>query len=92
MCSEPLWELVGEAVTALIRQASLTAQPYQIHAYSAMYNIYDSQTSLWHACQVIASIQEIKKDLSHSITDLKDAWPEPSSLTRPGCLNISFIH
>jgi hypothetical protein len=27
-CSEPLWELVREAITALIRQASQTAQTY----------------------------------------------------------------
>jgi hypothetical protein len=35
-CSEPLWELVGEAITALIRQGSPTAQTYWIHAYSAI--------------------------------------------------------
>jgi hypothetical protein len=32
-CSEPLWELVGEAITALIRQASPTAQTYRVHAH-----------------------------------------------------------
>jgi hypothetical protein len=38
-----MWELVGEAITALIRQASPTAQTYRIHAHSAIYNIYDGQ-------------------------------------------------
>jgi hypothetical protein len=32
-CSVPLLELVREAITALIRQASPTAQTYQIHAH-----------------------------------------------------------
>jgi hypothetical protein len=35
---EPLWELVGEAITALIKQASLTAQAYRIHAHCAINN------------------------------------------------------
>ena len=62
-CSEPLWELVGEAITALIRQASPTAQAYRIHAYSAIYNIYDGQVPRQHAGQVMAWFQEVKRDL-----------------------------
>ncbi len=41
--SAPLWELVREAISALIRQASPTAQTYWIHAHSAIYDIYDGQ-------------------------------------------------
>ncbi len=62
-CSEPLWELVGEAITALRRQASLTAEAYQIHAHSAIYNIYDGQGPRQHASQVMAWFQEVKRDL-----------------------------
>jgi hypothetical protein len=61
-CSEPLWELVGEAITALIRQASPTAQTYRVHAHSAIYNIYDGQVPRQHAGQVMAWFQEIKRD------------------------------
>jgi hypothetical protein len=53
-CSEPLWELVGEAIIALIRQASPTAQSYQIHAHCEIYNICDGQVPWQHAGQVIA--------------------------------------
>ncbi len=38
-CYEPLWELVGEAITVLVRQASPAVQAYRIHAHSAIYNI-----------------------------------------------------
>jgi hypothetical protein len=62
-CSEPLWELFREAITALIRQASPAAQAYQIHAHSAIYNIYDGQVPRQHADQVIAWFQEVKRDL-----------------------------
>jgi hypothetical protein len=62
-CSEPLWELVGEAITALIRQASPAAQAYRIHAHSAIYNIYDGQVPRQHADQVMAWFQEVKRDL-----------------------------
>jgi hypothetical protein len=62
-CSEPLWELVGEAITTLIRQGSPTAQTYRIHAHSAIYNIYDGQVPQQHAGQVMAWFQEIKRDL-----------------------------
>ncbi len=62
-CSEPLWELVGEAIIALIRQASPTAQAYRIHAYSAIYNICDGQVPRQHASQVMAWFQEVKRDL-----------------------------
>jgi hypothetical protein len=64
-CYEPLWELVGKAFTALIRQASPTAQTYWIHAHSAIYNIYDDKVPSQHACQVMAWFQEIKRDLKH---------------------------
>ncbi len=53
-CSEPLWELVGEAIIILIRQASLTAQTYRIHAHSAIYNIYDGLVPRQHAGQIMA--------------------------------------
>jgi hypothetical protein len=62
-CPEPLWELVGEAITALRRQASPTAQTYRIHAHSVIYNIYDGQVPRQHAGQVMAWFQEIKRDL-----------------------------
>jgi hypothetical protein len=62
-CSEPLWEMVGEAVTALMRQSSPTAQTYRIHAHSAIYNIYDGQVPRHYARQVMAWFQEIKRDL-----------------------------
>jgi hypothetical protein len=62
-CSEPLWVLVGEAITALIRQGSPTAPTYRIHAHSAIYNIYDGQVPQQHAGQVMAWFQEIKRDL-----------------------------
>jgi hypothetical protein len=64
-CSELLWELGGEAITALIRQASPTAQTYRVHAHSAIYNIlvYDGQVPRQHAGQVMAWFQEIKRDL-----------------------------
>ncbi len=65
-CSEPLWELVGEPITALIRQASPTAQAYRIHAYSAIYNIYNGQVPRQHAGQVMAWFQEVKRDLIYS--------------------------
>jgi hypothetical protein len=55
--SEPLWELAKEAITAV------TAQTYQIHAHSAIYNIYDGQFQWQHASQFMAWFQEIKKDL-----------------------------
>jgi hypothetical protein len=58
-----MWELVGEAITALIRQASPTAQTYRIHAHSAIYNIYDGQVPQQHAGQIMAWFQEIKRDL-----------------------------
>jgi hypothetical protein len=61
-CPEPLWELVGEAITALRRQASRTAQTYRIHAHSVN-NIYDGQVPRQHAGQVMAWFQEIKRDL-----------------------------
>ncbi len=54
-CSEPLWELVGEAITALIRQASPAAQTYR--------NIYDGQVPRQHVDQVMAWFQEVKRDL-----------------------------
>ncbi len=53
-CSEPLWELVGEAITDLIWKASPTARTYRIHAHSAIYNIYVDRfqgsmpVRLWH--------------------------------------------
>jgi hypothetical protein len=56
-CSEPLWELVGEAITALIRQASPTAETYQINAYSSINNIYDGQVPQQYAGQVMALFQ-----------------------------------
>jgi hypothetical protein len=62
-CSEPLWELVKEAITALKRQASLSAQTYRIHAHSAIYNIFDGQVPWQHASQVMGWFQEIKRDL-----------------------------
>jgi hypothetical protein len=62
-CSEPLWEMVGEAITALMRQSSPTAQTYRIHAHSAIYNIYDGQVPRRYAGQVMAWFQEIKRDL-----------------------------
>jgi hypothetical protein len=62
-CPEPLWELVSEAITALKRQASPTAQTYRIHAHSVIYNIHDSQVPQQHAGQVMAWFQEIKRDL-----------------------------
>jgi hypothetical protein len=62
-CSEPLWELVGEAITALIRQDSPTAETYRIHAYSAINNIYDGLVPQQYASQVMAWFQEIKRDL-----------------------------
>ncbi len=82
-CPEPLWELVGEAITALRRQASPTAQTYRIHAHSVIYNIYDGQVPRQHAGQVMAWFQEIKRDLI--IAGLKDAQVEPSSLIGQGC-------
>ncbi len=85
-CSEQLWKLVGEAITALIKQASPTAQTYSIHAYSAKYNAYEGQIPQRHADQVMAWFQEIKR--IYSTTDLKNALPEPSNLTVPGCLDI----
>jgi hypothetical protein len=62
-CSEPLWDLVREAITALIRQGSPIAQTYRIHAHSEIYNIYDGQVPQQHAGQVMAWFQEIKRDL-----------------------------
>jgi hypothetical protein len=62
-CPEPLWELVGEAITALRRQASPIAQTYWIHAHSVIHNIYDGQVPQQHAGQVMAWFQEIKRDL-----------------------------
>jgi hypothetical protein len=53
-CSEPLGVLVGEAITALITEASPTAQTYRIHAHSVIYNIYDGQVPRQHAGQVMA--------------------------------------
>jgi hypothetical protein len=82
-CSEPLWELVGEAITALIRQASSTAQTYQNHAHSAIYNIYDGQLPWQHASQVMAWFQEIKRDIIYC--RYKRCMGELSSLTGP-CL------
>jgi hypothetical protein len=61
--SEPLWELVWETITALIRQGSPTAQTYRIHAHNAIYNIYDGQVLRQNAGQVMAWCQEIKSDL-----------------------------
>jgi hypothetical protein len=62
-CSEPLRELVGEAITALIRQASLTARTYQLYAHNAIYNIYDGQVPRQHSGQVMVWFQEIRRDL-----------------------------
>jgi hypothetical protein len=59
-CSEPLRELVGEEITAFIRQASLAAQAYRIHAHSAINNIYDGQVPRQHADQVIAGKSSFK--------------------------------
>jgi hypothetical protein len=53
-CPEPLWELVGEAISALRRQPSPTAQTCRIHAHNVIYNIYDSQVPRQHAGQVMA--------------------------------------
>ncbi len=61
--SEPLWELVGEAITFLMRQASPIAQTYRIHAQSAIYIIYDGQVPQQHPGQVMAWFQDIKRDL-----------------------------
>jgi hypothetical protein len=61
-CSEPLWELAEEANTALI-SASRIAQTFYIHAYSAIYNIYDGQVPQRHAGQITSWFQEIKRDL-----------------------------
>jgi hypothetical protein len=83
-CSEPLWELVGEAITALVMQASSTAQTYRIHAHTAIYNIYDGQLLLQHAGQVMAWFQEIKWDLIYF--RYKRCKGEPSSLTGPHLL------
>jgi hypothetical protein len=58
-CSEPMWELVGEAITALIRQASPTAQTYRIHEHSAIYNIYDGQVP--HGSTPVRSWHGFKK-------------------------------
>jgi hypothetical protein len=66
-CSEPLWELVGEAITVLIRQASPRAQTYRIHAHSVIYNIYYGQVPQQHASQVMVWFQEIKRDLIYRI-------------------------
>lgn len=62
-CSEPIWETVGEVITALIRRTTPTAQAYRIHAHSAIYNIYDGQVPRQHAGQIMAWFQEIKRDL-----------------------------
>jgi hypothetical protein len=48
-CSEILCKRLGEAITALIRQAFLTAQTYRIYAHSTIYNIYDGQVPQQHA-------------------------------------------
>ncbi len=83
--SEPLWEIIREAIIDMMRQTSPTAQTYRIHAHSAIYNIYDGQVPRQHAGQVMAWFQEIKRDLIYP--DLKGARTEPSSLIGPGCLS-----
>ncbi len=60
-CFEPLWKLVGEAITA--RQDSPTAQTYRTDVHSAIYNIYDGQIPWQHAGQVMSWFQVIKRDL-----------------------------
>jgi hypothetical protein len=53
-----------EAITALIRQASLTAQTYRIHAHSALYSIifmmvsfHDSMLArLWYGSKKLKGI------------------------------------
>jgi hypothetical protein len=61
--SEPSWDLVREAITALRRQASPTAQTYRIHAHSTLYNIYDRQVPCQNAGRVKARFKGIKRDL-----------------------------
>jgi hypothetical protein len=59
-CFEPLWKLVGEAITALIRQDSPTAQTYRIDVHSAIYNIYDGQimAACWSGYGMVSSNQQ----------------------------------
>jgi hypothetical protein len=62
-CPEPLWELVGEAITALRRQASPTAQTYRIHAHSVRKYLPFMTVRFHGSMPAIAWFQEIKRDL-----------------------------
>ncbi len=88
----PLWALVGKAITALMRQPSLTAQTYRIHAHSAIYSIIfmifrfhsSMPARLWHGYKIL-------KEICFT-ADSKDVQVEPSSLIGPGCWDIWLTH
>lgn len=59
--SEPLWELLSQAITALVREEDAGAPVVRLHAFQALYNLDKAPIPREHSKQVSEVIQEVKR-------------------------------